>query len=263
MSQTRRTFLYNSARLLLAGTAFSSGLVSPLQAKNTVPDTTKHRPIRAIAFDAFPIFDPRPVFGLAKQLFPEKGQAFTTLWRTRIFEYTWLRATAGKYQDFWACIEDALQYTARELQVNLTPAKQHQLMQAFLAIKAYPDVQPALESFNKAGIKLAFLSNMTEPMLSAGIKNSGLGGYFDHILSTDQAKTFKPDPKAYNLAPEAFGLDKEEIAFAAFASWDASGAKWFGFPTVWVNRLHFGEEVLKVQPDAVGFDIGVLRNFVL
>jgi 2-haloacid dehalogenase len=136
-------------------------------------------------------------------------------------------------------------------------------MQVFLVIKAFPDVQPALAVFKQAGIKLAFLSNMTESMLSAGIKNSGLGGYFDHILSSDQAKIFKPYPKAYNLAPESFGLDKEEIAFAAFASWDASGAKWFGFPTLWVNRLHFGEEVLKVQPDAIGTDMGVLRRFVL
>ena len=263
MSQTRRAFLYNSARLLLAGTAFNSGLLSPLYANNSRPDTTGRPPIRAIAFDAFPIFDPRPVFGLAGRLFPDKGRAFSTLWRTRIFEYTWLRASAGQYQDFWACIEDAMLYTAQELQVNLSPDKHRQLMQAFLAIKAFPDVQPALAAFKKAGIKLAFLSNMTESMLSAGIKNSGLGGYFDHILSTDKAKTFKPDPKAYNLAPEAFGLDKEEVAFVAFASWDAAGAKWFGFPTVWVNRLHFGEEVLKVQPDAVGFDMGVLRRFVL
>lgn len=263
MSQTRRQFLSMSTKLILAGTAFSSGLSSATWDSNDQSSTMETRPIRAIAFDAFPIFDPRPIFALAGKLFPVKGKAFSTLWRTRIFEYTWLRATAHQYQDFWACIEDALVFTAKELQVELTPDKRQQLMQAFLHIKAFPDVLPALTAFKKAGIKLAFLSNMTEPMLSAGIKNSALEGYFDFILSTDRAKTFKPDPKAYHLAPEAFRLNKEEIAFAAFASWDATGAKWFGFPTVWINRLNFAAEALNVQPDAVGNNMETLRRFVL
>jgi 2-haloacid dehalogenase len=30
---------------------------------------------------------------------------------------------------------------------------------------------------------------------------------------------------------DAFTLKREEILFAAFAGWDAAGAKWFGYPT--------------------------------
>ena len=43
--------------------------------------------IKAIAFDAFPIFDPRPVFALAEQFFPGKGAELSNAWRTRQFEY--------------------------------------------------------------------------------------------------------------------------------------------------------------------------------
>ena len=49
------------------------------------------RMIKAVAFDAFPILDPRPVFALAERLFPGNGARLTSLWRTRQFEYTWLR----------------------------------------------------------------------------------------------------------------------------------------------------------------------------
>ena len=86
---------------------------------------------------------------------------------------------------------------------------------------------------------------------------------FDDILSTDKVQTFKPDPRAYQLGVDAFGLQKEEIAFAAFASWDAIGAKWFGYPTVWVNRLNFKAENLGMLPDRAGSDIKVLTDFVL
>src|SRR5512143_3595254 len=56
------------------------------------------------------------------------------------------------------------------------------------------------------------------------------------VLSTDRARTYKPDPRAYRLGIEGFGLRREEILLEAHAGWDAAGAKSFGYPTFWVNR---------------------------
>ena len=249
----RRQFIQLGGKILLSGAAFS--LSPDLLAQ---PNSR----IKAIAFDAFPIFDPRPIFKLVQKLYPEKGKQFAVLWRTRIFEYTWLLTSAGKYQDFWACIDNALIFTAKQLKVDLTEPNRQQLMQAFLKIKAFPDVKPVLSDLKAHGIKLAFLSNMTDHMLNTGIKNSGLENYFDHVLSTDQIKTFKPDPKAYQLAVDAFNLPRNEIAFAAFASWDAIGAKWFGYPTFWVNRLNFIAENLGDMADASGNQLSELASFV-
>ena len=252
MSLTRRRFLAASAGLAFAGLApYSRGFAQQ-----------NLSPIKAIAFDAFPIFDPRPVFGLTKKLFPEHGMNFAVLWRTRIFEYTWLLTNSGRYQSFWQCINDALSFTANQLNVSLSAKQRDQLMNAFLSLKAYPDVKPVLEQFKRNGIKLAFLSNMTEKMLNSGIANSSLAGYFDEVLSTDRVKAFKPDPRAYQMAIDAFGFNKQQIVFCAFASWDAIGAKWFGYPTVWVNRLSFKAETLPAKPDAVGTDIQALKTFI-
>jgi len=64
------------------------------------------------------------------------------------------------------------------------------------------------------------------------------------------------------MAISAFGLKKEEIAFAAFAGWDAAGAKWFGYPTFWVNRGQTVQEELGAIPDRVGKDLNDLATFV-
>ena len=120
------------------------------------------RPLRAVAFDAFPILDPRPVFALAETLFPGKGSALSDAWRTRQFEYQWLRALMGRYADFWRTTEDALVYAAELLKLELTPARRAQLMQAYLELGAWPDVGPALKTLKERGLRLAFLSNMTE-----------------------------------------------------------------------------------------------------
>jgi 2-haloacid dehalogenase len=103
---------------------------------------------------------------------------------------------------------------------------------------------------------------MTRQMLDAGIANSGLEGVFEHVLSTDTIRTYKPDPHAYQMASDAFGLARDEILFAAFAGWDAAGAKSFGFTTYWVNRTNSSAEELGNTADAQGNDLSELRNFV-
>jgi 2-haloacid dehalogenase len=82
MSSGRREFFH-----LTVGSIVASALRSPLVADAITPPRFK-----AIAFDAFPIFDPRPIFGLAETLFPDKGADLSNAWRSRQFEYQWLRA---------------------------------------------------------------------------------------------------------------------------------------------------------------------------
>lgn len=220
------------------------------------------RRIEAVAFDGFPILDPRPVVALAKSLYPEKQGEFFGLFRTRLFEYQWLRAMGGQYKDFFSIIDDAHRFVASQLQVEATDEKRARFQDAFLRLKAWPDVAEALTALKDKGIKLAFLSNMTPEMLNAGISNSQLDGVFDFVLSTDAAKTFKPDPRAYQLGVNAFKLPKERIAFAAFAGWDVAGAVWFGYPTIWINRLGAKPEVLGVEPAAMGKGLQDLVDFV-
>lgn len=218
--------------------------------------------IKAIAFDAFPIFDARPVFALAEQLFPGKGTELSNVWRTRQFEYQWLRALSQQYANFWRVTEDSLIFAAEFLSLDLTPAKREKLMGAYLQLRAWPEVPIALHTLKSAGIQLAFLSNATANILECGIKNSGLENVFDHVLSTDKLKTYKPSPRAYKLAIDAFAMRKEEVLFVAFAGWDAAGAKSFGYPTFWVNRLNSTTERLGFVPDGIGKNLDDLIAFV-
>jgi 2-haloacid dehalogenase len=134
----------------------------------------------------------------------------------RQFEYTWLRTVCRRYADFWKVTQDALEFAAKLLKLELTVEKRQQLMEAHLDLKAFPDVPSALKSLKDAGIKLAFLSNMTPHMLESVTKSSGLEGIFEHSLSTDAVKIYKPDPRAYQMGIDAFMLQREEILFAAF-----------------------------------------------
>ena len=218
--------------------------------------------VKAIAFDAFPVFDARPIAALAERLFPENGAELSNIWRTRQFEYQWLRALGRNYADFWQATEDALVFAAALLGLELSRDKRGKLMDAYLELRAWPEVPNALEELKSAGLRLALLSNATPAILNAGINNSKLEGIFDYVLSTDRIKSYKPDQRAYRMAVDAFGLTRQEILFVAFAGWDVAGAKWFGYPTFWVNRLKSPGEELGVAADAIGSDLNDLVSFV-
>lgn len=251
MIQSRRTFLLASAMSVLA----------PGHAAAITRQRGGAR-IKALAFDAFPIFDPGPVFRACEAVFPTRGTELANAWRSRQFEYQWLRALGVHYQDFWQATRDALYFAAQSLHLTLTSEQADTLMSGFLSLHAWPEVPEALAQLKHSGRKLAFLSNATAKVLEAGIHNSKLDGLFDHVISTDRIKTFKPDPRAYQLGVDVLGMRKEEILFVAFAGWDAAGAKWFGYPTFWNNRQGAPAEELGVSPDGTGRSLTDLVRFL-
>lgn len=208
--------------------------------------------LKALAIDGLAVFDLRPVSALAERLFPGRSAMLLSLWRTRQFEYSWLRTMMGKYVDFWQVSEEALLFAAQQLELDLQPAKREQLMQSFLSLKAWPDVRPALLTLREAGIRLAFLSNFTEPMLDAASRSAGIADLMEPPLSTDRVQAYKPHPRAYQMGLDAFALPRESIGFVAFGGWDAAGAKAFGYPTFWVNRAGQTDEQLSAPPDGQG-----------
>ncbi|TWC00808.1 2-haloacid dehalogenase [Bradyrhizobium macuxiense] len=250
MLLNRRTFTALTAASVAAAAVLSH------QAR-----TAGRPPFKAIAFDGFPIIDPRPVFARVEEMFPGKGAELSASWRTRQFEYGWLRTLGGRYTDFWRITEDALVFAAKATKIELSPEQRDRLMQTYLELKAWPDVLPALRQLREAGVRMAFLSNLTAPMLDAVVRNSGLEGLFEPHLSTDKVQAFKPDARAYQMGVDAFALRKEEIVFAAFAGWDVAGAKWFGYPTFWINRAHATVEELGVVPDGIGSGLNDLVAF--
>lgn len=219
--------------------------------------------MRAVAFDLFTIFDPRGVDAVAERLVPGRGTELCDAWRTRQFEYTWIRAAAGQYRDFHAITGDALVHAAASRAIVLPHDARAELVSAYETLPPWPDSAAALTRLREAGLRLVPLANYTPVMLENLLTHAGLRGHFEALLSTDQARTFKPDPRAYDLGPQALGLPRSAIAFSAFGGWDAAGARWFGHPTFWVNRLGRAREELAPGAHATGSTLTELADWVL
>ena len=218
---------------------------------------------KAVAFDYFVLFDPDSVVSQAEELFPGKGRQLAALWRNRQFEYTWLRSVTHRYVDFSAVTRDALTYSAHAMNLELTPDTERRLLDAYLHLTPWPDTVGTLQTLKRSGVRVIALSNFSPEMLRANAEYGHIADLVDAFVSTDENRTYKPDPRAYQLGVDRLHLAKSAIVFAAFAGWDAAGAKSFGYPTFWVNRANQPGEELGVAPDATSPSLAGLLEFVL
>jgi 2-haloacid dehalogenase len=97
-------------------------------------------------------------------------------------------------------------------------------------------------------------------MLEAAVRNSGLESRFVHTISVDAVKTYKPSPKVYQLGPDTLHLPAEEILFVSSNSWDAAGAKAFGYSVCWCNRSGRSMDELGFAPDMVVASLEQMRE---
>jgi 2-haloacid dehalogenase len=249
----------------LVSFALVAGLASGLTGAGTPgePIVAAARPrFKAVAFDYLVLFNPDSIVPDAEAILPGKGRELVYLWRTRQFEYSWLRSMTGRYVDFSALTEDALVYATRAMQVTLNAAQRQRLLDAYLHLSPWPDSASGLRRLRESGLRVITIANFSPVMVRSNAERAGMIGLFDALLSTDENHTYKPDPRAYQLGIDRLHLAKDEIVFAAFGGWDAAGAKAFGYPTVWVNRLNQPAEELGVSPDRTVANLDGLLDFV-
>lgn len=252
----RRKFIKLSAASASIGILSYRALVKSVHAK------TIQFPIKAVAFDAFTMFDIRSAFKHVKELFPDHGDTLRELWLNKLFGYSWLQTLGHRYTNFTQLIEDSLDFSIRQLKLHLTAEQKTLLLNSFSELDLWPDVISTFEQLRGQNIRLALLSNMTELMLRTNMQRSGIEQFFEFVLSTDRVRAYKPASEAYQMGIDAFGLRKEQVAFAAFGGWDAVGASWFGYPTVWVNRVNAITENLDAEYMAIGKDYGALMEII-
>ena len=213
--------------------------------------------IRAVLFDAYgTLFDVHSVALLAEQLFPGCGERLSLLWRDKQIEYTRLVTMSGAagehYRPFWELTRAGLQFAAARLGLKLDPASEDRLMSQYRHLSAFPENREVLAELQRRRIPAGILSNGDPEMLAVAVRSAGFTELLQHVISVHPVQRYKTDPAAYALGTAAFGLPAREILFVSSNGWDAIGATWFGYTTLWVNRGGLPLEQLDTPPTRTG-----------
>src|SRR6266481_3390741 len=100
----------------------------------------------------------RPLAGAAAEKLAE-------LWRTKQLEYTFRRASMGKYENFDVCSRQALNFAFESLQIDLPAQDRERLIEQYESLPTYPDAVSGLKRLRVAGYKTVAFSNGVEGTL--------------------------------------------------------------------------------------------------
>ena len=221
---------------------------------------------RAVLFDAYgTLFDVYSVALTAEQRFPGRGEALALLWRDKQIEYTRLVTMSApdgsRYRPFWDLTRDALRHAAARLRLDLDGDAEQRLMNQYRHLSAFPENHDVLRELKARGVRCAILSNGDPEMLAVAVKSAGFEPFLDHVLSVHSVRRYKTDPAAYALGPQAFGLPARQILFVSSNGWDAIGATWHGYTTLWINRQSLPLEQLDTEPTRIGSSLRDVLGF--
>lgn len=210
---------------------------------------------RAVLFDAYgTLFDVYSVALAAEQLFAGQGNALAQRWREQQITYTRLVSMSGPqhYRPFWELTRDALRDAAERLGLALNAETERRLLNEYRHLSVFPENHGVLQALKARGVRTGILSNGDPEMLAVTVKSAGLTGLLDHVLSVHETRRYKTDPAAYQVGVDALGLPAKDVLFVSSNGWDAIGATWFGYTTLWVNRGQAPLERLGTAPHHTG-----------
>ena len=191
--------------------------------------------IKAIIFDAYgTLFDVNSATEKCKDKIGDKWEGFANYWRTTQLEYTWLRSLMNRHKNFWQVTEDSLDKSMKAFEID--SSMRNELLDLYKVLSTFPEVKEVLNKLKEKNYKLAILSNGTPFLLNELVKSNNLDNIFDDIFSIEEVKTYKPDPKVYNIPIKKYQIQKNEVAYLSANTWDVSAGGNYGFNPVWVNR---------------------------
>ena len=220
--------------------------------------------IKAVVFDAYgTLFDVYSIQALAEELYPSHGADIAVKWRDKQIEYTRLitqsdphNSSGSKYyQPFWELTRLSLEYTLDRLKLDRSSDQVNKLMEQYSRLTPFPENLAVLQKIKVMGLTTAILSNGSPEMLASAVKSAGMEDVLDHIISVDRIRLFKTSPESYGLVQLTIPVSKEEVLFVSSNAWDALGATWYGFKTLWINRQNLPTEAIGQQPDYIGSDL--------
>ncbi len=101
---------------------------------------------------------------------------------------------------------------------------------------AFPDSAAALERLQRR-FRLGIITNCDDDLFAAS--NRRLGVTFDWVVTAEQAQSYKPSERNFEVAFERLGLPRDRVLHVAQSLFhDHVPAKRLGLSSVWIDRRH-------------------------
>lgn len=155
-------------------------------------------------------------------------------------------------------VPEALINKLNQVFLRVYPKYQHM-------VKAFPEVETALEKLKKEKITIGVVSNIPGKSLREYLQKFGVIQYFDSILGQGDCNEHKPSPKLISLTLGKFGTKPEEAIYVGDMEDDIIMGKKANVITVAISREDSFHPVWKLKrqdPDYFISDLNELLDIV-
>ena len=164
-------------------------------------------------------------------------------------------AQQGEYNDYRTVLRNVMKRIADS--IGFTPLESDLtcLEETLSYWPVFPDSVEALESM-KSQYKLAIISNVDDDLFADTAQNLSVD--LDYVISSQQARSYKPSIHNFILAIDKIGVDATKILHVAQSLFhDVTPAKSIGLSVVWTNRVSKGKLGSETQPSRITADLEV------
>lgn len=218
--------------------------------------------VKALVFDVFgTVVDWRgsvirevEALGRSKGVSADWG-AFADQWRREGYHGGMDRVRSGELP--WTGVDTLHRMKLDELLPTyglrgLSEAEVEHFNRVWHRLDGWPDAVPGLTRLKRRFV-ISTLSNGTFALLTNMAKHAGLP--WDCIISSELARAYKPDPKAYHTAAELLGLPRDQVMLVAAHVNDLRGAQRAGLRAAYVPRpLEHDPDHPSADPPDPSFD---------
>ncbi len=176
------------------------------------------------------------------------------------------KAEQGEFRPYREVLQLVVSGFGKQLGFEPTEQEKRSLPDSLANWLPFADTVQALQRL-KSKFKLAIISNVDDDLFAATV--SRLKVNFDHVITAQQARCYKPGVDIFKLALKTIDIPPEQVLHCAQSVYhDVIPGRSFGMSTVWVNRPspRVGVGAVKPasgQPDLQVPNLETLANLAL
>jgi 2-haloacid dehalogenase len=167
----------------------------------------------------------------------------------------------GEYRSYREILQSVMMRISARLGFSVSDEESRAIADSLPMWMPFPDVVPSLKRL-KERYPLAIISNVDNDLLAESLQRLEVA--FDHIITAEQCRSYKPSHNNFRIALERMATLPEHVLHVAQGVYhDIVPANELGLATVWVDRRAGKQGAgatfsANARPDAVFPDLAAL-----
>jgi len=194
-----------------------------------------HR-FQALTFDCYgTMIDwEKGIFSALRPILEAHGKTIDDFALLKLYSELELKAEQGEFRKYREVLQSVVAGFGEQLGFKPSEEEIRSLPGSLPQWPPFPDTVAALKRL-QTRYKLAVISNIDDDLFAGS--EPKLQAQFDHVITAEQARSYKPSHNNFRLALKRLGLAPDHVLHVGQSLYhDVTPAKSLGIATVWVNR---------------------------